>query len=150
TRGVAGSDPLHPERLLLQADPALGWRALALPYVAFVGVPLAGLLVVVQLGPRLVRGAGAPAPRAPPPPAARARPDLLVLLPQIVVVLVASRAMGLGMRLLRQPQVVGEMAAGIALGPSVLGAWFPHAAAALFPPASLGFLNALSQIGLLL
>lgn len=40
------------------------------------------------------------------------------------------------------------MAAGLALGPTLFGLLFPGAYHALFPPASLGFLNALSQIGL--
>src|SRR5881394_507718 len=45
---------------------------------------------------------------------------------------------------------MGEMVAGILLGPSLLGWLSPGISAALFPPASLGFLNSLSQIGLLL
>jgi Kef-type K+ transport system membrane component KefB len=56
---------------------------------------------------------------------------------------------GVLIRRLGQPQVVGEMLAGIALGPSLLGAYAPSVTATLFPATSLGFLNALSQIGLL-
>jgi len=51
---------------------------------------------------------------------------------------------------LRQPRVVGEMVAGILLGPSLLGWLVPNLSASLFPPATLGNLNALSQIGLLI
>ena len=47
-----------------------------------------------------------------------------------------------------QPRVVGEMAAGIALGPTIFGLIAPGTYQALFPAASLGFLNALSQVGL--
>jgi len=47
-----------------------------------------------------------------------------------------------------QPRVVGEMAAGIALGPTLFGLLAPGPYHALFPAASLGFLNALSQAGL--
>jgi Kef-type K+ transport system membrane component KefB len=47
-----------------------------------------------------------------------------------------------------QPRVVGEMAAGIALGPTLFGWIAPSAYQSLFPAASLGFLNALSQAGL--
>jgi Kef-type K+ transport system membrane component KefB len=65
------------------------------------------------------------------------------------VILVAARLVGMLVRRIGQPQVVGEMLAGIALGPSVLGAHAPAVAATLFPATSLGFLNALSQIGLL-
>ena len=74
--------------------------------------------------------------------------DLPLLLIQIIVILVAARLTGAFVRRLGQPQVVGEMIAGIALGPSVLGAQAPHLAALLFPAGSLGFLNTLSQIGL--
>src|SRR5580704_4305354 len=42
------------------------------------------------------------------------------------------------------------MVAGILLGPSLLGWVAPRASAALFPPSSLGYLNALSQVGLIL
>lgn len=75
---------------------------------------------------------------------------LAVLLVQIAVVLVAARAVGALFRLLGQPQVVGEMAAGILLGPSFLGWVAPELSASLFPPASLANLGALSQVGLLL
>jgi len=74
--------------------------------------------------------------------------DLPLLLIQIIVILVAARLTGALVRRLGQPQVVGEMIAGIALGPSLLGAQAPQVAALLFPAGSLGFLNTLSQIGL--
>jgi len=74
---------------------------------------------------------------------------LLVLILQIAVIIVFSRAVGWVFRLLHQPQVVGEMAAGIMLGPSLLGWVAPDASATLFPPASLGYLNTLSQVGLI-
>lgn len=74
--------------------------------------------------------------------------NLRILLLQIAVVLIASRVVGLAFRRLRQPQVVGEMVAGIILGPSVLGWLAPGLAGTLFPPDSLGYLNALSQVGL--
>lgn len=75
---------------------------------------------------------------------------LLTLLIQIAVILVAARLMGGLCRRLGQPQVVGEMAAGIALGPSLLGWLAPGVSAALFPMESLGALQVLSQIGLVL
>jgi Kef-type K+ transport system membrane component KefB/nucleotide-binding universal stress UspA family protein len=75
---------------------------------------------------------------------------LLLLILQIGVVLVAARLCGLLFRRIRQPQVVGEMAAGILLGPSLLGWVAPDASAFLFPPQSLAHLNTLSQVGLVL
>ena len=76
--------------------------------------------------------------------------NLPILLVQITVILLAARIVGWLFRKLGQPQVMGEMVAGILLGPSLLGWVAPGVSAALFPPASLGFLNSLSQIGLLL
>lgn len=75
---------------------------------------------------------------------------LPTLIIQIGVILFVARLVGWGFRKIHQPQVMGEMIAGIMLGPSLLGWLAPGVSAALFPPASLGFLNALSQIGLLL
>jgi Kef-type K+ transport system membrane component KefB len=74
-------------------------------------------------------------------------PDLFKLVLQIAVILAVCRAVGSIFRKLGQPRVVGEMFAGILLGPSLLGWMAPGVSAYLFPSASLGFLNALSQIG---
>jgi Kef-type K+ transport system membrane component KefB len=49
---------------------------------------------------------------------------------------------------LGQPQVVGEMIAGIFLGPSVIGALFPAVQGWIFPESTMGILYAVSQIGL--
>ena len=49
-----------------------------------------------------------------------------------------------------QPEVIGEMIAGILLGPSLLGLLAPSAQAALFPAESRGVLSAVSQVGLVL
>lgn len=77
-------------------------------------------------------------------------PHLPTLIIQISVILIVARLVGLLFRKIHQPQVMGEMIAGILLGPSLLGWVSPGISAALFPPESLGFLNSLSQIGLLL
>lgn len=77
-------------------------------------------------------------------------PDLFTLLFQVAVIATAARIVGILFRLIGQPQVVGEMAAGIMLGPTLLGWAWPQASAVLFPADSLAALNILSQIGLLL
>jgi len=74
--------------------------------------------------------------------------NLFQLVLQIAVILVAARLVGFLFQKINQPQVVGEMVAGILLGPSLLGWLAPHVSAALFPPSSLSYLNALSQVGL--
>ena len=76
--------------------------------------------------------------------------NLSVLILQIVIISIAARLMGLLFRRLRQPQVIGEMVAGILLGPSFLGMLMPDFSAALFPIESLSYLNTLSQVGLIL
>lgn len=77
-------------------------------------------------------------------------PNLFTLTLQLAVVLALCRVVGELFRLIHQPKVVGEMFAGIMLGPSLLGWIAPHASAHLFPPGSLGFLNALSQVGVVI
>ena len=75
---------------------------------------------------------------------------LSTLIAQLIVILALSRAVGWLFRRIHQPQVMGEMVAGILLGPSLLGWIAPGISLALFPSDSLGFLNSLSQIGLVL
>lgn len=76
-------------------------------------------------------------------------PNLFILVLQIAVVLTVCRLVGELFRIIHQPRVVGEMFAGIMLGPSLLGWLAPHFSAYLFPASSLGFLNALSQVGVI-
>jgi Kef-type K+ transport system membrane component KefB len=75
---------------------------------------------------------------------------LPTLLLQIAIIVAIARLFGWLFRRLHQPQVVGEMVAGIALGPSLLGSAAPAISAALFPADSLGALNTVSQVGVLL
>jgi Kef-type K+ transport system membrane component KefB/nucleotide-binding universal stress UspA family protein len=69
---------------------------------------------------------------------------------QALLIIVASRLLGIGARRLGQPLVIAEVVAGILLGPSLLGAVWPGAELALFPKSSLGLLGLLSQVGLIL
>jgi Kef-type K+ transport system membrane component KefB len=75
---------------------------------------------------------------------------LAILLGQIVAIIIAARFFGYLAKKVRQPAVVGEVIAGIVLGPSLLALYFPDFASALFPAQSLGNLQLLSQIGLIL
>jgi Kef-type K+ transport system membrane component KefB len=72
------------------------------------------------------------------------------LLLQLVVILVVARACGLVLRLFGQPAVIGEMVAGLVLGPIVFGALAPDIHASLFAKESLGALTSLSTLGLVL
>ena len=78
------------------------------------------------------------------------RHPLAILLAQIVTIIIAARIMGWICIKIKQPVVIGEMLAGIILGPSLLGLHFPELSAVLFPIDSLNNLQFLSQIGLIL
>jgi Kef-type K+ transport system membrane component KefB len=75
---------------------------------------------------------------------------LAILLAQIIMIIMVARIFGYLCKKIGQPTVVGEIAAGIFLGPSLVGLYFPEFSAALFPLESLGNLQFLSQIGLIL
>ncbi len=73
---------------------------------------------------------------------------MVLLLLQIVVILALSRAMRWLFAAFKQPAVIGEMVAGLMLGPSCFGWLMPATFSALFSPPTLPSLNVLSQIGL--
>jgi Kef-type K+ transport system membrane component KefB len=75
---------------------------------------------------------------------------LSTLLLQVIVIVAAAKALGAAFSHIGQPSVVGEIVAGILLGPSLLGRLSPAATAFLFPPSSMGSLGLLSQIGVIL
>jgi Kef-type K+ transport system membrane component KefB len=73
-------------------------------------------------------------------------------LAQIVVLLLAGRLLGELMQRIRQPAVMGQLLAGVLLGPSVLGAFLPEFQHHLFPPqvAQQGMLDGVAQLGVLM
>jgi Kef-type K+ transport system membrane component KefB len=75
---------------------------------------------------------------------------LAILLAQIITIIFVARFFGWIFKKIGQPTVIGEIIAGIVLGPSLLGMYFPDFSALLFPVESLGNLKFLSQIGLIL
>lgn len=75
---------------------------------------------------------------------------LAILILQIISIILASRFFGFIFNRIGQPTVIGEIIAGIVLGPSVLGLFLPEASAFLFPSESLPNLQFLSQVGLIL
>lgn len=123
-----------------------------LAYAALIGGALGALVWTLHLGAALRAAhlddaAGAIAASTATAPGVFCLP---VFLAQLVVVILLSRALGRVMRRFGQPQVVGEMIGGLLLGPSVLGFFAPPVYAALFPLGSVRFLNAVSQLGVLL
>lgn len=79
-----------------------------------------------------------------------AHSPLALFIVQAVLIIGVARGLGLLARLGGQPMVIAEVAAGIMLGPSLLGWLWPAAKAAVFPKESLGLLQMFSQVGLVL
>lgn len=75
---------------------------------------------------------------------------IAILLLQIAVILIAVRIFGWICQKIGQPTVVGEIFAGVILGPSLLGTYFPEVSDFLFPISSLDNIKFLSEIGLVL
>lgn len=127
-----------------------------LPYVLLIIVFIGGVWLILTLGAKLNTR---PQPAVTTPASITAltsglkenfRNPLSVLLLQIIVIIVMAGLFGRLFRRLGQPPVMGEMVAGIVLGPSVLGFFFPEAMSFIFPQSSLETLQLLSQIGVVL
>ena len=75
---------------------------------------------------------------------------LPIFILQLIVIITASQLCAWLFKKIGQPAVMGEIIAGILLGPSLMGALLPGASAFIFPVASLGNIQMLSQVGLIL
>ncbi len=75
---------------------------------------------------------------------------LSLLLAQIISIIIIARLFGWVCTKIGQPTVVGEVIAGIVLGPSLIGMYFPEFSSVLFPVSSLNNLKILSQVGLII
>lgn len=73
-----------------------------------------------------------------------------LFLAQVLAIVAVARLLGKAMSLIGQPAVVGEMLAGVVLGPTLFGALAPSLHGMLFAPASLGSLQLASQLGVIL
>ncbi|MFN6221296.1 MAG: cation:proton antiporter [Dolichospermum sp.] len=74
---------------------------------------------------------------------------VVLVLVQVLIVIGLSRLVGLGFKVIKQPLVIGEIFAGIILGPSLFGLIAPDLAHHLFPLETMPYLHLLSQIGLI-
>ena len=121
----------------------------ALLCALMIGSTIAVFLLVDRLGAGLV-APGAPG-AAPPRRAPGSGADLFAsVLLALVVVILTARAMGALFGWLRQPPVIGEVIAGILLGPSLLGRVAPEISSYVFRPEMLPSLGVLAQIGVTL
>ena len=118
-------------------------------YAAMIAATVIGFFLVRTLGGSLV----APPPdtvrfgRAIPPASSEV---LLHVLLALVVVIIVARLLGALFRRFNQPAVIGEVIAGVLLGPSLLGRVAPGISSYLLPPAVAPFLGVLSQVGIIL
>ena len=125
-------------------------RKLVVGYILLVGLPILCLVGVLEAGHDLAVPIAALAPGKAVAVSAVTPLALPQLILQIGIIIILARVTGALFRKIHQPQVIGEMVAGILLGPSLLGWVVPSLSVELFPPASLDYLNAFSQIGLML
>jgi Kef-type K+ transport system membrane component KefB len=75
---------------------------------------------------------------------------LSTLILQIIAIIFFGKLFGFLFKKIGQPTVIGEIVAGIVLGPSIIGMMFPEFSAFVFPKESLKILQFLSQIGLIM
>ena len=75
-----------------------------------------------------------------------------ILVAEVILLMIVGRLAGEGMQRLGQPALMGQLLAGIILGPSLFGWIWPEAQKFLFPsdPAQKGMIDGLSQIGILM
>jgi Kef-type K+ transport system membrane component KefB len=118
-------------------------------YLLLIGATIAAFLVIRAFGDRL-SAASDPTP-AIGSTSLRVSPDTLFhVLLALAAVILAARAVALVLRQLGQPPVIGEILAGIMLGPSLLGRVAPESSQFLFPPDVIPLLGVVSQIGIIL
>lgn len=72
------------------------------------------------------------------------------ILVQLIIILLAVQLFGYLCKLIGQPQVIGEILAGLALGPTLLGVLLPHVETLIFPDSVMPTLQTLGDIGLVL
>jgi Kef-type K+ transport system membrane component KefB len=110
-----------------------------------IAAPLLAVVVMLFVA-RMHEDAGSAAAAVPPGPA-DPYPRLLVALP---VILATCYLVGVVAKRLGQPRVIGEIVAGVLLGPSLFGLVWPGGFGWLFPAAVVGAINTLAQLGLIL
>ncbi|TMK69555.1 MAG: hypothetical protein E6G50_12030 [Actinobacteria bacterium] len=109
---------------------------------------LAGAIGASRVNASFSEALPAPGTSAKKPPKRSSEETFGRLMLAIAAVILAARLVGTGIRWASQPRVMGEVLAGILLGPTLLGAVWPAAKDFLFPPDIIPLLSAAAQIGL--
>ncbi len=123
-------------------------QTLTIAYLLLIVAAVAAFLVIRSIGEGL---GGLPTETGRLPGAATKSVDLLPrLLIALVTIVVSARILGILFQWVGQPRVIGEVIAGIALGPSLLGQVAPQAATFLLPQSVFPVLGCLAQLGVIL
>ncbi|MEX2559716.1 MAG: cation:proton antiporter [Pirellulales bacterium] len=109
---------------------------------------VAVFLTIRQFGEQLP--AAAPADGLPAAGVLNDDDGLMHVLIALAAVIVAGRLLGKVFKVFRQPPVIGEVLAGIMLGPSLLGYLAPEVSQFLLPPAAAPLLGIVAQLGVIL
>ncbi|MEU9760895.1 cation:proton antiporter [Streptomyces sp. NPDC001834] len=125
------------------------WRGIVYPLLIS-ALALGALFAVLGLGVGVPDDLPAGTTASPPGEATQASETLLRVVGALTAVAVVAAAGGALARRLGQPPVVGEIAAGLLLGPSCLGAFLPASKELFFPDAAQPVLGLLAQVGLIL
>jgi Kef-type K+ transport system membrane component KefB len=123
------------------------------PLLLGLGAAIAGSVGLFLVIRRIGEGLVAPAPAAAHVSRHASAPGSNTLVPvllALVVIIVAARLLGAVFRGFRQPPVIGEVLAGILLGPSLFGHIAPDLFAAVLPPSMTASLGLIAQVGILL
>jgi Kef-type K+ transport system membrane component KefB len=117
-------------------------------YLASLIAGIAAVYWICSMGRSLVAGdwMAASHPFTAPLEKVDALPHVLLA---VVVVILAARAAGAIFKKFHQPPVIGEIIAGILLGPSFLGQFAPDVTSYLFPSTVVPHLGVISQIGII-
>jgi len=124
------------------------WQ-LAIGYSVMTGAAVALFFLIRQAGDVLTLAGDAPAAPASALATPGASDALLHVLLALAAVIVVGRGLGLLLRRLGQPAVIGEVLAGILLGPSLLGRVWPAGAAFVLPETVAPYLDVLAQLGII-
>ncbi len=125
------------------------WRSLGFYLLMLVGA-VVGFLIVRHFGEGLTASITATPTAETKVGIAHRNDALLHILMALVAVIIAGRLLGAAFRYVGQPPVIGEVIAGIILGPSLLGQISPEFAAYLLPQSVAPTLGIISQLGVIL
>src|SRR3954469_2271173 len=119
-----------------------------LGYAVMIGGAIALFMVILNHGKELVPAGSVAAHMGSPAAAAAHKTNVLYhVLLSLVLILLLGRWLGKLFVHFHQPRVIGEMVAGIFLGPSLLGRIWPDAMHFILPDDARPFLGIIAQIG---